>query len=214
MTHYAKPSGRVFYPDVLKARDWWVNWVLAVRHDDMADGTPAEDAKATKQPVAPYDNGSAKPCKWNSGIPEDEHPRTAFEKVKKWDGWVVGTDVPAPERVISDEIGIGIILPVGGGDGRQVTLLDWDDVRIPETGEIHPVCAKALKQAGGYAEISQSGEGIHQFVFGEIPGGLSKFLRHIDDEPFVGEDKPMVEMYSSGRLTAMTGRHVQVVTDE
>jgi primase-polymerase (primpol)-like protein len=86
-------------------------------------------------------------------------------------------------------------------------------VRDPETGEIHPVCAETLQQAGGYAEISQSGEGVHQFLFGEIPGGFSKFLRHIDDGPFVGDDLPMVEMYSSGRLVAMTGNHVEVVTE-
>jgi len=213
MTYYARPTGRTFYPDSLKERNWWVNWVLAVRREDMDGDVPTEDAKPTKQPVAPYDNGTAKPCKWNSGIPEDEHPRTAFENVKKWDSWSVGTDVPAPDRVVSDELGIGIITPVGGGNGDTVTLLDWDDVRIPETGEVHPVCAKALTESDGYAEVSQSGEGIHQFVFGEIPGGFSKFLRHIDDEPFVGDDLPMVEMYCSGRLTAMTGNHVKVVSD-
>ncbi len=207
-TYYAKSSGREFYPSSLKQRDWWVNWVLAVRHD----ATDTDDAKATKQPVAPYDNGTANPVKWNSGIPEGEHPRTSFEAAKKWEGWSVGTDVPAPERVQSNELGLGIIIPVGGGE-TPITLLDWDDVRDPETGEVHPVCATTLQEAGGYAEISQSGEGIHQFLFGEIPGGFSKFLRHIDSEPFVGDDLPMIEMYSSGRLTAMTGRHVEVVSD-
>jgi hypothetical protein len=45
-------------------------------------------------------------------------------------------------------------------------------------------------------------------VFGEIPGGLKKFIRHVDDEPFIGDDKPQIEMYQSGRLCAMTGEHV------
>jgi len=213
MTYHVRPTGETVYPETLKERDWWVNWVLAVRHDDMQSGQPSQDAKATKQPVAPYDNGTAEPCRWNSGIPEEEHPRTSFEDVQKWDGWSVGTDVPAPDRVVSDELGIGIIIPVGGGDAKPITLLDWDDVRDPETGEVHPVCAEALLQTDGYAEISQSGEGIHQFVFGEIPGGLSKFLRHIDNEPFVGDDLPMVEMYSSGRLTAMTGQQAKVANE-
>jgi len=208
MTDHAVTSGREFYPDELQSREWWVNWVLAVRYDQMQDGEPEPSAHPTKQPVAPYDNGSAEPCRWNAGIPPEDHPATSYEEVAEWDGYSTNVDVPAPDRVISDELGVGIIIPVGGGDGRQITLLDWDDVRDPETGEIHPTCAWALDEINAYAEISQSGEGIHQFVFGELPGGFRKYLRHIDDEPFVGDDRPMVEMYSSGRLTAMTGQHV------
>lgn len=206
-TPAVEPSGLTFYPDELQARDWWVNWVLAVRHEEMDGGEPAAGAVPTKQPVAPYDNGTAEPAMWHSGLSDEEHPSTTFDEVQNWDGWPTA-DLPTPDRVLSDELSIGIITPVGGGDGRPIVLLDWDDVRDPETGEVHPVCAWALEELGGYAEISQSGEGIHQFAFGEIPGGMKKFLRHIDDDPFVGDDLPMVEMYASGRLTAMTGRHV------
>lgn len=200
--HY---SGTPEYTETLRKRDWWVNWVKALPQED---GEIIEDATPTKQPVAPYDNGHARPALWNSGLSDDEHPSTSFVDAVPWDGKKVGLDVESEERVTSDELGIGIIIPVGGGEGRPITLLDWDDVRDPETGEIHPVCAWALTEIDGFAEISQSGEGIHQFVYGTIPGGFSKFLRHIDTEPFVGDDLPMVEMYSSGRLTAMTGDHV------
>lgn len=208
----AHPSGDTEHTAELRSRDWWVNWVLAYPTDD--NGDPDTDAKATKQPVAPYDNGHARPVQWNSGLSDEEHPSTSFLEVVDWDGMELGKDLEDVERVISDGIGIGIIIPVGGGGGRPITLLDWDDVRDPETGEIHPVCAEALDRLDGFAEISQSGEGIHQFVFGEIPGGFSKFLRHIDDEPFVGDDLPMIEMYSSGRLTAMTGNHVAGCGDD
>jgi len=209
MSQEAQPSGRVVYPDELKQRPWWVNWVLAVRYDEIGDdGDVDEGAIPTKQPVAPYMNGDAEPCRWNSSLPPEEHPATSFDEVADWEGWAV-SDLPAPDRVLSDELGLGIITPVGGGEGEPIILLDWDDVRDPETGGIHPVCASALEEAGGFAEISQSGEGVHQFVFGELPGGRKKFLRHIDSEPFVGDDRPMVEMYASGRLTAMTGIHVE-----
>ena len=208
---YAVPSGDVEHTSELRSRDWWVNWVLAVPFDD---GEPDFDATATKQPVAPYDRGHARPVRWHAGLDDDEHPSTSFAEVVEWDGLSVGTDIEASERVLSDELGIGVIIPVGGGEGEPITLLDWDDVRDPETGAIHPVCAEALAECGGFAEISQSGEGIHQFVFGEIPGGLKKFLRHIDDEPFVGDSMPMLEMYSSGRLTAMTGDHVAGMGDD
>jgi len=209
MSDKATPSGREFYPVTLQERPWWVNWVLAVRYDEVHNGEPEPDAHPTKQPVAPYDTGDAEPCRWNAGLDEDEHPATWYSEVAQWDGLSTHTDISAPDRVLSDELGVGIIIPVGGGDSRQITLLDWDDVRDPDTGEIHPTCAWALEEIDAYAEISQSGEGIHQFVFGELPGDFRKYLRHIDDEPFVGDDRPMVEMYSSGRLTAMTGRHVE-----
>jgi len=214
MNGQVHPSGRTVYPDELKQRPWWVNWVLAVRYDEIDDsGDVDEGAIPTKQPVAPYMNGDAEPCRWNSSLPPEEHPATSFDTVADWDGWAV-SDLPAPDRVLSDELGLGIITPVGGGEGEPIILLDWDDVRDPETGEIHPVCASALEEVGGFAEISQSGEGVHQFVFGELPGGRKKFLRHIDSEPFVGDDRPMVEMYASGRLTAMTGIHVEGCGDD
>jgi hypothetical protein len=204
----ATPSGRQVYPAYLRDQKWWVDWVLAKPFDD---GEIDWSATPTKQPVAPYKTGHVRPVQWHSGLDDEEHPSTDFETVDRYEGLKIGLDVPEPEHVLSDEVGSGIIIPVGQAsqDGRTVTLIDWDDVRDPETDEIHPVVAWALEECNGYAEISQSGEGIHQFVFGEIPGGLSKFIRHLDDEPFVGDDLPQVEMYQSGRLCAMTGRHVE-----
>jgi len=203
----ARSSGREFHPDGLVARDWWVNWVLAYRHDDEE-----RDGKPTKQPVAPYDRGDARPVAWNFDLPDDEHPCTSFDRVRPWSGMSTTMDLTAPERVVSDVVDIGIILPRGQGDDtggdRTVLLIDWDDVRDPDTEEIHPVVARALDGCDGYAEISQSGKGIHQFVYGEIPGPFRKFIRHIDDEPFIGDDLPAVEIYQSGRLCAMTGEHV------
>jgi len=43
-----------------------------------------------------------------------------------------------------------------------------------------------------------------------VTGGLrhrGKVIAPIDDEPFVGDDTPQVEMYDGGRHVAMTGRH-------
>jgi len=209
-TASAVPSGKVFYPDGLKERSWWVNWVLAVRYDEVEDGTPDPEATPTKQPVDPNSRGDATPCEWRDDLPDEEHPATDFDVVTRWDGLKIGTDIEAPPRVLSDELGTGIIIPPEESrDGGPVTLIDWDDVRDPETGEIHPTCAWALDELDTYAEISQSGEGVHQFVFGDIPGSHRKYLRHVDDEAFVGDDRPMFEMYSSGRLTAMTGDHIE-----
>ena len=207
----ASPSGREFYPGHLLEREWWVNWVLAHRWaDDERDGKP------TKQPVAPYDQGDARPVSWRFDLPDDEHPCTTIDRVRPWSGMRTSIDVETPERVVSDELGTGIIIPrdQGRGEERTIVLIDWDDVRDPETGAIHPIVEEALVEVGGYAEISQSGEGIHQFIFGEVPGSLRTFIRHIDTEPFVGDDLPAVEMYQSGRLCAMTGRHVEGTGDD
>lgn len=199
-------SGRTFYPGTLRdGREWWIDWVRAHPFDDA--GEVDFDATPTKQPIAPYRNGSARPVRWHFGLDDDAHPSTDFQTVRDWAGLRLGVDLPAPDRVISDAVRVGIIIPPNQ-DGRTITLLDWDDVRDPDTGEIHPVAARALAVCDGYAEVSISGTGFHQFVFGEIPGGLKKFIRHIDDEPFVGDDLPAVEMYQSGRVCAMTGEHV------
>ena len=209
----AVSSGRTFLPRYIKNQPWWINWVMALPYGDAGDVD--RDAKPTKQPVAPYNNGTARPVSWHFGLPDDEHPCTDYEDVAPWEGWSTRSDVYAPDRVVSDDIGSGIILPVGQGDDapergdRTVLLIDWDDVRDPSDGSIHPVVGRALAAVDCYAEISQSGEGIHQFVFGEIPGGMSKFIRHIDDEPFIGDDLPDVEIYQSGRVCAMTGDHVE-----
>ncbi|ESS12801.1 MAG: hypothetical protein A07HR60_00271, partial [uncultured archaeon A07HR60] len=211
----ARPSGQEIYPAGLKDRDWWVNWVRAVRPEEMVDNQPASDAVPTKQPIEPYNNGTARPALWNEAIPDEEHPRTTFDTVVDWNGARLGRHLHGPERVVSNQVGIGVLLePTADSDGRPITLLDWDDVRRPETEEIHPVCAWALDKLDGYAEISQSSEGIHQFVYGDVPGSLRQFLRHIDTEPFVGDDRPMIEMYSGTRLTAMTGRHVEGCGDD
>jgi len=212
----APSSNRDFNPEHIKGRSWWSNWVLARPYND--DGEVDHDATATKQPVAPYDRGDARPVSWHFGLDESEHPCTDFEEANPWTGLDTTMDVFAPDRVVSDKLGLGIILPVNQGpdrpDDRTVVLIDWDDVRDPETEEIHPVVGRALAETDCYAEISQSGEGIHQFVFGEIPGGLSKFIRHIDTEPFVGDDLPAVEMYQSGRVCAMTGDHIEGTGDD
>jgi len=73
-------SGEEVYPSELRERDWWVNWVKALPY---RDGSVDEDAKPTKQPVAPYDTGHARPVRWHSGLDDDEHPSKAFLDVVK-----------------------------------------------------------------------------------------------------------------------------------
>lgn len=186
-------SSAEVYPGVLKDREYWVCWVL--------------DGVGRKRPVSPWDTGTAYPSKWRSTLDDDERPETDFEAARRWAGHRTA-DLAAPDDLESDELGLGLILPTDRpAPDRRVVLIDWDDVRDPDTGAIHPIAAAYLKAGETYAEISQSGEGIHQFIIGELPN-RGKLIKAIDDEPWVGDDLPQVEIYDGGRHVAMTGQHV------
>ena len=61
---------------------------------------------------------------------------------------------------------------------------------------------------------SRASQQRRRVVVPTVLGSLRQFLRHIDTEPFVGDDQPMIEMYSGTRLTAMTGHHVEGCSDD
>jgi len=85
-------------------------------------------------------------------------------------------------------------------------LVDYDDARDPETGAIHPVVRDHLKRAESYADVSTSGTGIHIFARGRLPDGVKAIdaaLPH--DEQFPDAE---LEVYDSGRYSAMTGDHL------
>jgi hypothetical protein len=194
----AEPSGEIVYPDALKSRDWWVTWIL--------------DGAGRKRPVAPWQTSHAYPVKWKDSLDDDERPETDFETAQLWASLPpeAQAEYATPDDAQSEWVDVGIILPRDRPEREErISLIDWDDVRDPETGEIHHVAAEFIERYGGYVEISQSGTGLHQFVFGGLPASSKKFIRYIDDEPFVGDDRPQVEIYDGGRHTAMTGRHVE-----
>jgi len=189
-------SGEIFHPAGVADRDVWVTWIL--------------DGMGRKRPVAPWQSGHAYPAKWSSDLEEEERPETDYDTASGWAAFDLGdAGLALPDDAQSDQLDLGIILPHDRADDPEdrLSLIDWDDVRDPETGEIHPVAADFINRYGGYVEVSTSGEGLHQFV----EGGLrkrGKFIAPIDDEPFVGDDDPQVEIYDGGRHVAMTGRHV------
>jgi len=82
--------------------------------------------------------------------------------------------------------GIGFVF----SSGDPFAGVDLDDCRDPETGELEEWAAKIVEAFGSYAEVSQSGTGVHIIVRGKAPN----------------RKRGKVEAYSSERYFAMTGR--------
>jgi putative DNA primase/helicase len=82
--------------------------------------------------------------------------------------------------------GIGFVF----SSGDPFAGVDLDDCRDPETGELEEWAAKIVEAFGSYAEVSQSGTGVHIIVMGKAPN----------------KKRGKVEAYSSERYFAMTGR--------
>lgn len=88
--------------------------------------------------------------------------------------------------------------------------VDGDDVRDPETGELHPAFVAMLEHLGlTYADISQSGAGAHAIYRGELPDGVKQASWQLDDDPWgSNDDLPAIEVYPGKRVCVMTGDHV------
>ena len=81
--------------------------------------------------------------------------------------------------------GIGFVF----SSGDPFAGVDLDDCRDPETGELEEWAAKIVEAFGSYAEVSQSGTGVHIIVKGKAPN----------------KKRGKVEAYSSERYFTMTG---------
>jgi len=88
--------------------------------------------------------------------------------------------------------------------------VDGDDVRDPETGDVHPAFEAVLEHLGlTYADISTSGAGAHAIYRGELPDGVKQATWQLDDEPWgTNDDLPSIEIYPGKRVCVMTGDHV------
>jgi putative DNA primase/helicase len=82
--------------------------------------------------------------------------------------------------------GIGFVF----SSGDPFAGVDLDDCRDPETGELEEWAEKIVEDFGGYAEVSQSGTGVHIIIKGKAPN----------------KKRGKVEAYSLERFFAMTGQ--------
>ena len=81
--------------------------------------------------------------------------------------------------------GVGFVF----SSGDPYAGVDLDKCRDPLTGELEEWAEKIIRNFGGYAEVSQSGTGVHIIVRGKAPN----------------KKRGKVEAYSSERYFVMTG---------
>lgn len=95
-------------------------------------------------------------------------------------------------------------------ESDPLAFVDGDDVRDPETGEVHPVFRAFLEHLGlTYADVSVSGAGVHAVYLGELPDGVKQATFEIDSEPWGSNDEvPAVEIYDGKHVCVATGDHV------
>jgi primase-polymerase (primpol)-like protein len=72
-----------------------------------------------------------------------------------------------------------------------ITGIDFDECMDPDTGKMAPDVRDMVERLNSYAEVSQSGRGVHVFVKAALPGNRNR--------------KGHVEMYHDSRFFAMTG---------
>ena len=103
-------------------------------------------------------------------------------------------------RALAPELftGYGIALTEG------LVFIDVDHVRDPATGAIDEWALQLVRIFDSWAEASVSGEGVHIFCFGRLPG--SGIVGYLDGDP-----TRKVEVYDRGRFAYLTGHALEPV---
>lgn len=158
---------------------------------------PAELADRTQWVVWHLDGGTKPPlAPWSTGWSGDrwQHPSN----------WVT-LDVARGWADDDRADGVGYVL-----NETPHTGLDFDDVRDPDTGDVHKGAVDLLREFDTYTELSPSETGFKAIATGEWPLESHEFeLAEIASDPeWTGEKTPSLEVYDTRRYFTVTGRHV------
>lgn len=151
-----------------------------VERDQWILWKPSPDGR--KVPRAPWNTGDDT---FVSAM--DEANRTTIDEARNY-----------RESAANQDYGLGFSLT----EDDPFVLLDYDDARDPETGEITSTVRQHIEEAGSYADVSTSGTGVHIIARGE----LSADVRSIEAE--YPEEEFSLEVYDRGRYSAMSGQHL------
>jgi len=161
--------------------------------------------KGDKLPYAPWtDPDAPAPC--------SKHDTTADEcdcsARYKW-GWELNRrPFEKAHMALDDDRLDGLVFIQTEAD--PFVFVDGDDVRCPETGDVHPAFIALLEHFGlTYADVSTSGTGVHAIYRGDLPADETVATWQIDTEPWgANDDTPAIEIYSGKHVNVTTGDHV------
>ena len=172
------------YPPALDDREKWM-------------GAAGKDGKQAFAPWGDRDHPEAEPekdARWKWGLEENHADGATVDEWEEKDPRIGGR---AFIQLESDPF----------------AFVDGDDVRCPETKEVHPVFRALLEHLGAtYADISTSGSGAHATYY--APDGLpidgnGQATFEIDTEPWGANDTaPTVEIYANKHLSITHGDHI------
>ena len=154
----------------------------------MVRGEQYPPRNREKAPFAPWNQAA----QWG-----EEENRTTFETAKEWND--------------TDPRSDGLVFIHTESD--PFAFVDGDDVRCPETEEVHPAFRALLAAFGAtYADVSTSGAGVHAYYRADdgLPiDGKGEVDFDIDTEPWGANDSPpSVEIYTNKHVNVTTGEHV------
>jgi hypothetical protein len=157
-----------------------------------------EDAKQTNQWLNwSYDQDRKIPrAPWRSGdkfvSAQDPKNWTDFQTAREYADMLPGFEFAFN---LADE-----------GEGWRCVFVDLDDVRDPESGDLHPVARDLVERAGSFAQVSTSGTGLHIFVDGTLPDGVESIEDSLPDHNTFPDAE--IEVYDKARFVGMTGYHL------
>ncbi|MFB6360698.1 MAG: hypothetical protein ABEH59_05190 [Halobacteriales archaeon] len=178
-------SDRYHVPEDLRELELWVLW---------------DDNK--KYPLAPWQSGSMYPCDWAEDGEVD--PRVCFQRAKMVAELPVEElhrQWPFPDEDLPQVVLPAVLLPHDPTD-VPITVVDFDDIRNPETGEVQGIALELIDRLDSYAEVSTSGTGIHVYVRGTLPECHSPASVPLPDGG-------RIELYDHSRFIASTWEHVE-----
>ncbi|MDQ2072807.1 hypothetical protein RBH20_09700 [Haloarcula sp. H-GB4] len=129
----------------------------------------------------------------------------AFVSAQDSDVWV---DLATAEAWLDKLSGFDLAYNIPDRDDHEtdLVLIDYDDARNPETGDIHATVREHIDRADSYADVSTSGTGVHILCRGQLPDGVKSIEATLpEDEAFPDAE---IEVYDSARFVAMTGTHI------
>lgn len=130
-------------------------------------------------------NSDKRPCApWTTGGMESVDAHNFYNQTSFATAWEWRSKLPG--------MGVGVSL----SPQDPFTVIDLDDVRDPETGEIEEWARDLIERVDTYTEVSPSGTGVHLVAIGTPPSNVVKEAKGF-------------EMYTRSQYVTVTFDHIE-----